>query len=148
MEEKIKLNFNEEQTQDFKLSYWQKVKEWIRRVLDPKGEKPLHGKELDDYLVSQGKSEEEKELIADMSAEIDTFHQKRREFETSGKDIETWYDEELERLTKEVDPNATSKDVDAVKEAIAEKVDEEISESADELEEYGKIMNSEKSMED
>lgn len=148
MEEKIKLNFNEEQTQDFKLSYWQKVKEWNRRVLDPKGEKPLHGKELDDYLVSQGKSEEEKELIADKCAEIDTFHQKRREFETSGKDIETWYDEELERLTKEVDPNATSKDVDAVKEAVAEKVDEEISESADELEEYGKIMNSEKSMED
>lgn len=148
MEEKIKLNFNEEQTQDFKLSYWQKVKEWIRRVLDPKGEKPLHGKELDDYLVSQGKSEEEKELIADMCAEIDTFHQKRREFETSGKDIETWYDKELERLTKEVDPNATSKDVDAVEEAVAKQVDDEISESADELEEYGKIMNSEKSMED
>lgn len=148
MEEEIKLNFNEEQTQDFKLSYWQKLKEWIRRILDPKDEKPLDGKDMDDYLVAQGKSEEEKEVIAEMCAEIDTFHQKRREFESSGKDIETWYDDEIERLTKEVDPNATIQDVDKVKEAIAKTIDAEISQSADNLDEYGKIMNSEKSLEE
>lgn len=138
---KEKFDFTEEQTQDFKLSFWQKVKAWIKRVLNPENEEPLHGKDVDDYLVSQGKSDEEKELIAELCDEIDTFHQKRREFNASGKDIDTWYDEEIERLTREVKPDATSEDVDAVKEAIAKKVDEEISDSADELEVHGMLLD-------
>lgn len=145
---KERLEFTEEQTQDFKLSFWQRVKAWIKRVLNPdKNEKPLHGKELDVFLASQGKSEEEKELIAELCDEIDTFHNKRREFEASGKDIETWYDDEIERLAREVKPDATSEDIDAVKEAIAKKVDKEISENADELEEHGRIMDNEEKQE-
>lgn len=129
MEQKFELTPN--QVQDFNQSLLDRIKSWLKKLFGS-GDGQTCEKNIED-VISQPENDEEKELLDEVFDEIHTFHQKRKEFEQSGKKIEGWYDDEIRRITQTVKPNATEEDVDSVKEAIAKSIDDEISEEIDAL---------------
>lgn len=126
------IDFSEKQRKDFASSLLETIKAFFQKVF--KFEKPLHGKELNDYLLSQTESEEERETLQEMFEENETYHNKLKEFEQSGKKIDEWYEAEIEKAVKQIDPAATPADIDKVKEAVAKQIDDEIEHSIDALE--------------
>lgn len=96
----------------------------------------LQGKEnqdLDEALIQQGESEEEKSIIAEQCEEIDLEHNLMEELWVSKKDPGKWLDEKIEETAKEVNPNATQEEIDLLKNAVADSMEAEIGENADEL---------------
>lgn len=127
-----KIDITEEQEKDFNQSLLDKIKSFFKEVFH--ADKPLHGKELDEHLFSKTKSEEEKETLAEVFDEIDLFHQKRKEFVESGKEIDVWYEEEIERIVKQIKPDASQGEINQVKEAVAAQIDGDIESTAQALE--------------
>jgi len=96
----------------------------------------LQGKEnqdLDEALIQQGESEEEKSIIAEQCEEIDLEHNLMEELWVSKKDPGKWLEEKIEETAKEVNPNATQEEIDLLKNAVADSMEAEIGENADEL---------------
>lgn len=98
------------------------------------------GKELDEALVQQVESEEEKKLITQMCVEIDLEHDLMEELVASKEDPGEWLDKKIEETVKEVKPDATQEDVDKVKESAADSMEKEIGELADELKEEANLI--------
>lgn len=119
-----KLTVTTEQQHDLSKSLLQKIKEYLIKIF--RSEKRKSGKELEDELILMAQSEKEKETLREIWGEIDLTYQKRKEFQDSGKDIETWQEEEIERIAKDVDPNASNEDIERLKEAIAKRTDMDI----------------------
>lgn len=119
-----KLTLTTEQQHDLSKSLLQKIKEYFIKIFRP--EKRKSGEELEDELISMTQSEEEKETLQEIMDEISLTYQKRKEFQDSGKDIETWQEEEIERIAKNVDPNVSNEDMGKLKEAIAKRTDMDI----------------------
>ena len=119
-----KLTLTTEQQHDLSKSLLQKIKEYFIKIFRP--EKRKSGEELEDELISMTQSEEEKETLQEIMDEISLTYQKRKEFQDSGKDIETWQEEEIERIAKNVDPNVSNEDIGKLKEAIAKRTDMDI----------------------
>ena len=121
-----KLTLTTEQQEDLRKSLLQKIKEYLIKIFSPKERKS--GEELEDELILMAQSEKEKETLREIWGEIDLTYQKRKEFQDSGKDkdIETWQEEEIERIAKDVDPNASNEDIERLKEAIAKRTDMDI----------------------
>lgn len=84
------------------------------------------GKELDEALVQQGESEEEKRIIAEQCAEIDLEHDLMEELVASKKDPGQWLEEKIEETVKEVKPDATQEEVEIVKGSVADSMETDI----------------------
>jgi hypothetical protein len=127
------FNLTEEQVEDFKNSLLDRIKSCLKKLFGSKdGQNPV---DIQDVLPAP-ESEAEKEILEKLFDEIDTFHQKRKEFDElqkKGVEIEDWYDDEIRRITKSVQPDASEEDIDRVKEAISEVIDKEIAEEIDNL---------------
>lgn len=90
-------------------------------------------KELDEALIQEGESEEERKIIAEQCAEIDLEHDLMDELVASKKDPGKWLEEKIEETVKEIKPDATQDEVEVIKESVADSMETEISELADEL---------------
>jgi hypothetical protein len=98
-------------------------------------------KELDEALIQQGESDEEKKIIAEVCAEIDLEHDLMEELVTSKKDPGQWLEEKIEETVKEVKPDATQEEeVEMVKESLADSMETEIGIEADGLTEEATII--------
>lgn len=103
----------------------------------------LNGKEkseLDEALIQQGESDEEKKIIAEQCAEIDLEHDLMEELVASKKDPGLWLAEKIEETVKEVKPDATQEEVEMVKESVADSMETEIGIEADGLTEEATII--------
>lgn len=98
------------------------------------------GKELDEALVQQGESDEEKKIIAEQCAEIDLEHDLMEELLASKKDPGLWLEEKIEETVKEVKPDATQEDMEMVKESVADSMETEIGIEAEGLTEEATII--------
>jgi len=126
------IDFSEEQRKDFSKSLIETIKTFFKKILN--SEKPLHGKELNDFLLSQTESDEERETLQEMFEENETYHSKLKEFEKSSKNIDEWYEEEITETVKQFYPEATADDLDQVKEAVAKQIDDDSKDSINGLE--------------
>ena len=90
-----KIDFTQEQGKDFVQSLIERIKKFFLSVFH--SEKPMHGKELNDCLLSNVQSDEERETLAEIMEENETYHAKRREYFQSGKTINDWYNDEIEQ---------------------------------------------------
>lgn len=97
-------------------------------------------KELDDLLIQQGESEEEKNIIAEQCAEIDLEHDLMEDLVASKKDPGQWLEEKIEETVKEIKPDATQEEVEMVKESVADAMETEIGFEADGLTEEAKLI--------
>lgn len=127
-----KIELTQEQRRDFGASLIETIKSFFQKVL--KSEKPINGKELNDFLLSQTQSDEERETLQEMFEENETYHKKLREYHESGKNIDEWYNDELEKIVRQIDPEASTDDTDSVKEAVAKQIDNDIYNTIDSLE--------------
>lgn len=128
------LILTKEQKKDFGKSLVQKMKEYLNEIFH--SERKIEGKELREELLGKTKSDEERETLQMIFDEIDLAYQKRKEFTESHKDIVKWQEEELERIAKEVAPNASREDVDVLKTTVIGVIDVDIqrySEAVDEI---------------
>lgn len=101
--------------------------------------------ELDEALIQQGESDDEKKIIAEVCAEIDLEHDLMEKLVASKKDPGQWLEEKIEETVKEVKPDATQEEVEMVKESVADSMEAEIGIEADGLTEEATIIT--KSME-
>lgn len=85
--------------------------------------------DINKALIEEGDSILEKQLIAGMCEEVDAYHENMRKLKISGKDSGEWLEEEIERLVKEVKPEATIDDIELVKEAVEKAMDKDLEES-------------------
>lgn len=127
-----KIELTQEQVKDFGTSLIETFKSFFKNVF--KSEKPLHGKELTDYLITQTQSDEERETLQEMFEENATYHQKMAEYHESGKNIDEWYNDELDKIVRQLKPEASTDDTDRVKEAVAKQIDNDIDNTIDSLE--------------
>lgn len=97
-------------------------------------------KELDEALIQQGESDEEKKIIAEQCAEIDLEHDLMEELVASKKDPGQWLEEKIEETVKEVKPDATQEDVEMVKESVADSMETGIGIEADGLTEEATLI--------
>ena len=97
-------------------------------------------KELDEALIQQGESDDEKKIIAELCAEIDLEHDLMEELVASKKDPGQWLEEKMEETVKEVKPDATQEEVEMVKESVADSMEVEIGIEADGLTEEAMII--------
>ena len=105
----------------------------LRALLDL-GSK-MDEKEFNSLLVQQGRNEEEKNTIIEILEEIDLEHKLKDELVASGLEPGEWLEQELEKTTKELYPDATPEDIDMVKKEVARGMEEEIALEAECLEE-------------
>ena len=99
-------------------------------------------KELDEALIQQGESDDEKKIIAEVCAEIDLEHDLMEELVASKKDPGQWLEEKIEETVKEVKPDATQEEVEMIKESVADSMETEIGIEADGLTEEATIITS------
>ena len=118
-----KIDFTQEQGKDFVQSLIERIKKFFLSVFH--SEKPLHGEELKDWLLSNAQSDEERETLAEIMEENKAYYAKRREWSQSEKTIDDWYNDEIEQSVKQLYSDATSTDIDNVKEALAKQIDSE-----------------------
>lgn len=97
-------------------------------------------KELDDSLVQQGRSDDEKTLIAEQCAEIDMEHDLMEELVATKEDPGKWLEKKIEETAIEINPKATQEEIDVLKNAVADSMESEIGEQADELAEEAAII--------
>lgn len=123
----IKLEDLQKSVKKYLLDFWQ--------VLQGKDKK-----DLDEALIQQGESEEEKRIIAEQCEETDLEHDLMEELWASKKDPGEWLEQKIEETAKEVNPNATQDDIDILKDAVADSMEAEIGKNADELAEEAALI--------
>lgn len=97
-------------------------------------------KELDEALIQQGESDDEKKIIAEVCAEIDLEHDLMEELVASKKDPGQWLEEKIEETVKEVKPDDTQEEVEMIKESVADSMEAKIGIEADGLTEEATII--------
>lgn len=90
--------------------------------------------EVNDMLINQANSEKEKKVIQEICAEVDIEHRLMDELENSGMDSGEWLEREIENTIKELYPNATTEEVEMVKQRVQDGMEEEIESEVDILE--------------
>lgn len=90
-------------------------------------------KELDEVLIQQGESEEEKRIIAEQCMEIDIEHDLMEELWISKENPGRWLEKKIEETAKEINPDATLEEIEMLKESVADSMEIEIGKQADEL---------------
>lgn len=89
--------------------------------------------EVNEILIEQADSEEEKRVIREIYEEIDLEHQLTQDLENSEMDPGEWLENQIENGVKELIPDATTEDIETVKEKVAECMEEEIKYEAEEF---------------
>lgn len=89
--------------------------------------------EVNEILIEQADSEEEKRVIREIHEEIDLEHQLTQDLENSEMDPGEWLEKQIENGVKELIPDATTEDVETVKEKVAERMEEDIKYEAEEF---------------
>ena len=120
--ERTTIALSQEQQTDFFESLFRKIKEYFSVIF--RKDKPLHGKELQDYLLAQTQSDEEREALQKQFDENETYRRKQQEFRDSRKTMDAWYEDEIKKSVMRI-PDAKLEDVDKVKEVLAEQIDSE-----------------------
>ena len=90
-------------------------------------------KELDSVLCEQGRSDEEVSVIRDVCSEIDIEHDMSEEIIKQKKDPGEWLKEQITNTVIAIKPEATTKEVSEVINAVADAMEEEVGRSAEEL---------------
>lgn len=90
-------------------------------------------KELDDALVLQGKSDEQKQIIQETCQDVDKEHDMIEEMVNSNKTPGEFLKQDITDTVKEVNPNATDEDVNQIVEATMDVMEKEIEQQAREL---------------
>lgn len=106
--------------QEFQESFFKHLRELFDLI------KGKNGDELDEALAAQARSEEERQVILDMCRDIDTEHQLLNEMKESGKSPEDWFEQQLEREAKEIEPEAAAEDVEYLEDAVEQSMATEI----------------------
>lgn len=123
----IKLEDLQKSIKEHLLDYWQ--------VLQGKDKK-----DLDEALIGQGESDEEKRIISEQCEEIDLEHDLKEELLASKTDPGKWLGEKIEETAKEINPNASQEEIDMLKDAVADSMEVIIGENADELAEEAAVI--------
>ena len=90
-------------------------------------------KDLDDALVRQGKSDEQKQIIQETCQDVDKEHDMIEEMIHSNKTPGEFVEQDIANTVREINPNATDDDVNQVVEATKDAMEKEIEQEAHEL---------------
>ena len=90
-------------------------------------------KDLDDALVRQGKSDEQKQIIQETCQDVDKEHDMIEEMIHSNKTPGEFLEQDIANTVREINPNATDDDVNQVVEATKDAMEKEIEQEAHEL---------------
>lgn len=90
-------------------------------------------KELDESLILQGKSDEQKQVIQETCHDVDKEHDMIEEMVHSTKTPGDFLKQDITETVKEINPNATDEDVSQVIEATMDGMEKEIEQEAVEL---------------
>ena len=90
-------------------------------------------KDLDDALVRQGKSDEQKQIIQETCQDVDKEHDMIEEMIHSNKTPGEFLEQDIANTVREINPNATDDDVNQVVEATKDAMEKEIAPEAHEL---------------
>ena len=88
-------------------------------------------KELDSMLINLGKDETEKDIIRMICEDVDTEHQLATDLRQSKLDTSEWLDLQVDRLVKELLPDASEENIEQVKNAIEQRIEKDIIREAD-----------------
>ena len=83
-------------------------------------------KDLDDALVRQGKSDEQKQIIQETCQDVDKEHDMIEEMIHSNKTPGEFLEQDIANTVREINPNATDDDVNQVVEATKDAMEKEI----------------------
>ena len=98
-------------------------------------------KDIDNILIQQGRTEDEKKVINDICEEVDLEHRLMNDLKNSGLDSGEWLEREIETVTKEMYPNATPEEIELVKQEVEDGIEKEIESEADSLEEEMSVLS-------
>ena len=90
-------------------------------------------KDLDDALVRQGKSDEQKQIIQETCQDVDKEHDMIEEMIHSNKTPGEFLEQDIADTVREINPNVTDDDVNQVVEATKDAMEKEIEQEAHEL---------------
>lgn len=90
-------------------------------------------KDLDDALVRQGKSDEQKQIIQETCQDVDKEHDMIEEMIHSNKTPGEFLEQDIANTVREINPNVTDDDVNQVVEATKDAMEKEIEQEAHEL---------------
>lgn len=90
-------------------------------------------KEMDDALVLQGKTDEQRQLIQEACQDIDKEHNMIEEMVHSNKTPGEFLKQDITHTVKEINPNATDEEINRVVEATMDTMEKEIEQEAREL---------------
>lgn len=90
-------------------------------------------KDLDDALVRQGKSDEQKQIIQETCQDVDKEHDMIEEMIHSNKTPGEFLEQDIANTVREINPNATDDDVNQVVEATKDAMEKEIEQEVHEL---------------
>jgi len=91
------------------------------------------GKELDEALIQQAKSNEQKMIIQETCQDVDREHDMIEEMTHSAKTPGEFLERDIIETVKIVHPDATDGEVDQVVEAVMDAMEKEIEHDANEL---------------
>lgn len=91
--------------------------------------------EIDEILIGQADSEEEKQVIRDICQEVDEEHLLMDNLVNSNKEPGEWFEIFISETTKELYPNATGEDIEMVLKTVEDGMEKEIETDADRLDE-------------
>ena len=90
-------------------------------------------KDLDDALIRQEKSDEQKQIIQETCQDVDKEHDMIEEMIHSNKTPGEFLEQDIANTVREINPNATDDDVNQVVEATKDAMEKEIEQEAHEL---------------
>lgn len=86
------------------------------------------------YINRKVTSYDEEELInRELCEYIDTYYEKRKEFEAGNMNAEEWFEREVEKAATELIPDATEEEIEIFKKAVAEGIDKQTEEKIEAL---------------
>ena len=100
-------------------------------------------KELDDALVQQGESEEQKQVIQEACSDVDMEHDMIEEMVHSTKTPGEFLKQDIADTVREIAPNATDADVNQVVETTMDAMEKEIEQEAHELTKEASLLTEE-----
>lgn len=98
-------------------------------------------KELDEALILQGKSEEQRQIIQETCLDIDKEHDMIEEMANSSRTPGEFLEQDIIDTVREVNPNATDEDVNKMVEETMDAMETEIEQAANELTEEAAIFS-------
>ena len=103
----------------------------LRSLMDFTSGKSEH--EVNEILIEQAVSEEEKRVIREICEDIDLEHQLMQDLEQSEMDPGEWLESQIENSVKEMIPDATPDDIETVKDKVAECMEDDLKYEAEEF---------------